>query len=185
MFFEIFILTPLNWIIHKNYAIFDFHPIIFSETSIRYWKFDGWKNQPQNLIYHQNIYFWILRKVFIWGQCIWKTQYVPTSILDKENKVLERCVTIIHGVFYYWYLHCQTGHVCPQAEVIWCNTHNQCQFWLPLKACCLPSRLHLWPISNLPNGRAESNKTGLGIEKSNRTTCGRLSGHQLSRPVSS
>ena len=29
LFFEIFILTPLNLIIHKKYAISDFHPLIF------------------------------------------------------------------------------------------------------------------------------------------------------------
>ena len=28
-FLEIFILTSLNWIIHKNYAISDFRPIFF------------------------------------------------------------------------------------------------------------------------------------------------------------
>ena len=70
LFLEIFILTPLNWIIRNNYAIYDFHPIIFSETSIRHWRFDERKNEPLNLIYHQNVYFWMLCKVFILGQCI-------------------------------------------------------------------------------------------------------------------
>ena len=30
---EIFISNPQNWIIHKNYAIYDFHPLFFRDIN--------------------------------------------------------------------------------------------------------------------------------------------------------
>ena len=60
-------MTPLNWIFHKNYAIYDIHPIFFSETSIRHWRFDDRKKKPWNLIiikiytfeYYVKFSFWV------------------------------------------------------------------------------------------------------------------------------
>ena len=68
-----------------------------------------------------------------------------------------------------------SGLTClPQAEVIGCNSSNQCRFGSTHKTCCIPSRLHMGPNYNTEDCKPIQLVVPLG-GGSNKITCGRLS----------
>ena len=82
LFLEIFILTPLNWIIHKNYAIYDFHPINFFRDIDKALKIRWLKKLTARFNLSSKYILWILHvcKVFILGQCTCKLFVKQTKI---------------------------------------------------------------------------------------------------------